>query len=180
MLCDSHIAYEKNPVLVQLICSDVRLGFSKVPKEVKWLAPIDFLCSYNPDQTFLCCFHFNEGKKSEGKGQLIERVRDLLFLELHISAKILLNASASVLLLIAIITATYLILCRSTLKTPHRKSWLSLFCRWKKRDLGQQSSMTALRLLPLCTYHFEKEHLQIVTLQQQIQCKIAAPNLGYW
>lgn len=131
MLCDSHITYEKNPALVQLICSDVRLGFSKVPKEVKWLAPIDFLCSYNPDQTFLCCFHFNEGKKSEGKGQLIERVRDLLFLELHLSAKILLNASASVLLLIAIITATYLILCRSTLKTPHRKSWLSLFCRWK-------------------------------------------------
>lgn len=33
---------KKNPALVQLICSDVRLGFSKVPKEVKWLAPIDF------------------------------------------------------------------------------------------------------------------------------------------
>lgn len=69
-------------------------------------------------------------EKSEGKGQLIEEGRNLLFLELDTSAKILLSASANVILLIAIIiVATYLILCVSTLKTPHRKSWLSGFCR---------------------------------------------------
>lgn len=45
-------------------------------------------------------------KVSEGKGQLIGRVRDLLVLELHTSAKILIDALANV-SLSRVIIATY-------------------------------------------------------------------------
>jgi len=42
-------------------------------------------------------------ERSEGKGQLIEGVRYLLLLEIYTFAKILLNASANLLLIIKII-----------------------------------------------------------------------------
>lgn len=56
---------------------------------------------------------------SEGKGWLIEGVGNLLFLKLE--TKTLLNGSANVLLLIAVIMAPTYSLYRSTLKTSHRK-----------------------------------------------------------
>lgn len=122
-----------------------------------------WLCSYNPDQTFYTAFTLMKGR-SEGKGWLIEGVGDLHFLELH--TKILLNGSADVLLLIAIIKVPTYSVYRSTLKISHRESWLSSFCRWKNA-IWVNKAQILLYSGPPCTY------------QQNLQCTIAAPELCY-
>lgn len=103
--------------------------------------------------------------RSEGKGWLIEGVGDLHFLVLH--TKILLNGSADILLLIAIIEVPILIQSTGVHSKCLIESHGYLHFVGEKNAIWVNKAQILIYKGPPCTY------------QQNLQCTIAVPELSY-